>query len=533
MKSYNKKAEQSDITACLAKSSEAHLIDVNGKDTKLILAVKSNILCYSLTEETFLSTYEGHANHIQKLRFMEYTIDQKKEIDDIKNEYFISMATDEQILNLWKSSKKEQAKVITSPLKMLELKDKKQCIDVQMKQIAGQYYFAQCVTTHSVWGYVCNLKVKGEDKNMLKKCDYKVTLDNSLTKKNIFIISSKIVSESELVILKGNSQVLEVHQMAYLDEEGQSPGTDLKIELDSKATNGHSIDKNGDVEMLGLEYDQVQQKASKIENGVLEGIDIDKLQGKVETILQGKRSKAIKTGSLVAVLEQSLHANDIETINWVLSNVDVHVITETIKKVKKDTLQQLMQNILIKLQQGVQKASLLWLSIVLKLRWIDVIKFMTSQSTVHSAQSLSTIHTYLNRKTKNLSKYFEVRAKLQMVIENGEAMLSGDLQDAIEADEESKQDSVVEVGANSKFTRESHQVEQDSDDSEDIDEVVEDVDAVNDQRIEAGSEEGDSEDVDFKDALEQYGDEVFDEDEDDDLEMDVDEDDEDDDDEEA
>lgn len=89
----------------------------------------------------------------------------------------------------------------------------------------------------------------------------------------------------------------------------------------------------------------------------------------------------------------------------------------------KETLQQLLQNILIKLQQGVQKSSLLWLSIVLKLRWLEVIKYMNTRSTVHSQQSLSTIHTYLNRKTKNLSKYYEVRAKLQMVVESGEAIL--------------------------------------------------------------------------------------------------------------
>jgi len=99
------------------------------------------------------------------------------------------------------------------------------------------------------------------------------------------------------------------------------------------------------------------------------------------------------------------------------------VITQTIKKIKKDTLQQLLQNILIKLQQGVQKASLLWLSIVLKLRWLEIIKFMNTKSSVHSQQSLSTIHTYLNRKTRNMAKYYEVRAKLQMVVESGQAIL--------------------------------------------------------------------------------------------------------------
>lgn len=413
-KNFNKKSELTGETSGLSKTSEAHLIDVNGKDTKLLLAVKTNILCYSLIENKFLASYEGHVNNIHKVKFMEYTIDQKKEIDDVKKEYFISIAEGEQYCNIWKSTKKEND-TITAPAKMLELTDTKQCLDVQIKQIAGQYYFAICVTTHNVLGFICNLKSKHSDKNVLKKCDFKISMDKSLIKKNLFIVCSHIVNESEIIILKGNTHALDSHSVTYLDEEGKSPGVDLKIEPEVKDTHTNNIDKNGDVKMMGLEYDQIQQKSHKVQNGILEGLDIDRLQQKVGKLVHGDQKKALKTGSLVAVLEQSLHANDIETINWVLSNMDTHVIAETVKKVNKEALQQLMQNILIKLQQGAQKSSLLWLSIVLKLRWLDVIKFMNTKSSVHSEQSLSTIHTYLNRKTKNLPKYYEVRAKLQMV----------------------------------------------------------------------------------------------------------------------
>ena len=124
-KSLGKKDDKSQVISSLSKASEAHLIDVNGKDTKLILAVKTNILCYSLIDKVFVSSYEGHANPVKQLKFMEYTIEQKKEIDEVNKDYFMSIAESEQFCNMWKSSKKENDKVISHPLKMLELTDNK------------------------------------------------------------------------------------------------------------------------------------------------------------------------------------------------------------------------------------------------------------------------------------------------------------------------------------------------------------------------------------------------------------------------
>ena len=342
-----------------------------------------------------------------------------------------------------------------------------------MKQIAGQYYFATIVTTHSVWGYVCNLKSKLKDMSMLKKCDFKVSIDKALIKRNLFIVCANIINESDIVILNGNAQILHTHSFTYLNEEGKCPGTELKIEYEEKAEKTNGDHKNIDTKILGLEYDQIQSKHQKSSNAVLDGIEIDKIQDKVGAILKDTSKTALKTGSLVAVLEQSLHANDIETINWVISNTDLHIISETIRKVNKDTLHQLMQNILIKLQQGVQKSSLLWLSTVLKIRWIDVLKFVNKKSTIHSHQSISTLLSYLNRKTKNLTKYYEVRAKLQMVIESGKAM-AGDKMD-VDSDLE---DNINEPLENElKYQPLVYQKDQSSDD-EDIDEVVEDFDQV-------------------------------------------------------
>jgi len=379
---------------------------------------------------------------------MDYTVDQKKDMDSIKREYFLSIADNENYSNIWRSSKKEDNKTITAPAKMLELTDKNECIGLQIKQIAGHFFFATIISQSNVSGYICNLKAK--DKNVVKKCDFKVVLDKEIIKKSFYILNCDIINETEMVIFKGNAHRLDAHYITYLNDVGESAGMDIIIQPETQKDVINGDEKNGDVKMLGLEHDQIHANSTKLENGIFKGVDLDKLEEKVEDLLKKPAKPKIKTGSLVSVLEQSLHANDIETITWVLSNTDLQVINETVSSMKKESLSELMNAIMIKLQQGAQKSSLLWLGIVLKLRWLDVIKFRNN---------ISTVHTYLSRKSKNLSKYYELQAKLQMVVDSGIAMTAGaDME--VDLEEESKQPLVYQ---------------KDESESE-ADEIVEDID---------------------------------------------------------
>ena len=51
----------------------------------------------------------------------------------------MTYAENENTCNIWKCVQKESTQ--TSPLKILEFTDKK-CINMQMKQLAGKFYFA-------------------------------------------------------------------------------------------------------------------------------------------------------------------------------------------------------------------------------------------------------------------------------------------------------------------------------------------------------------------------------------------------------
>lgn len=327
-----------------------------------------------------------------------------------------------------------------------------------MKQIAGHFYFATVTSAQTLRGFVCNMKA--QDTSLIKKCNFTVSVDKSELKKNHFILKSDIINESELVVFKGNQHKLDIHFLTYLNDSGEpnegvtlfeGSATNLTLEVDEESKqNLNGETKNGDAKILGLEHDTIDPNSSKLQNGIFNGMDISHLESKVKDMTLKSGPKSIKSGSMVAVLEQSLHANDIETITWVLSNTDISVINQTVASIKKDALDSLMNSLIIKLQQGVQKASLMWLGVVLKLRWLDVMKFQSS---------IRTVHTYLNRKSKNLAKYYELQAKLQMVVDSGNAIhQSNDME--VDQDEESKGPLVFQ---------------KDESDSE-IDEVVEDID---------------------------------------------------------
>ena len=303
--------------------------------------------------------------------------------------------------------------------------------------------------------------MKAKDKTVVKKIDFSVEIAKKVIKKSHYIMTTGIINETELVIFKGNQHKLDIHYITYLNDEGE-PNQNVTLYEGSITSLTEVVDdhKNedeydGNTKILGLEHDTIDSNSTKLQNSIFNGLEIDHLEHRVESILKPKSIKGdIKSGSLVAVLEQSLHSNDIETINWVLSNTDLDVINQTIASLKKDSLNDLMNSLIIKMQQGVQKSSLLWLSSVLKLRWLDVMKFQ---------HSIRTVHTYLSRKSKNLSKYYELQAKLQMVVDSGmainsQSIINPDME--VDLEEESKEPLVYQ-----------------KDESEDeVDEVVEDID---------------------------------------------------------
>lgn len=115
--------------------------------------------------------------------------------------------------------------------------------------------------------------------------------------------------------------------------------------------------------MMSLEYEKAKPKYS---SSLFEGRDLAELDFQLHQRQLATPAKQMAAGSMVNALQQSLLSNDVETINWALSNTDEKVIVNTVRDLGKQSIQALVQNIFIKFQQGIEKAPLLWFSALLK-----------------------------------------------------------------------------------------------------------------------------------------------------------------------
>lgn len=197
-----------------------------------------------------------------------------------------------------------------------------------------------------------------------------------------------------------------------------------------------------------------------ISKGVLEGFDISTLHLKVDKLFKG--DKTTENESIISVLEQGLQENNVDAINFVVSITDLDTINNTVSRLTKDSLHQLMFNLLLNLQQKTHKGALLWLSSVLKSRWIDVLN-QVNKSSIHTKQTLVPMYSHLKSKTANMPKYFEAQAKIQMVLESRKQT------DNMEAEDEKHAEVLPE---------DSHKANQNLNNEESIDEVVEDIEQV-------------------------------------------------------
>ena len=151
-----------------------------------------------------------------------------------------------------------------------------------------------------------------------------------------------------------------------------------------------------------------------------------------------KKSKVSSTLSLAQVLKsydftsagQKL-PTDLETINWVLSHTEVSVIESTIHELDVNTLLGLLRILVAKLRVKVEKKSLLWLSAILKFRWMNILS-LQSDPVFRELMNVFTV------KSDNLVRYFELKAKLDMVIQCGSVTIDKDSLKLIEPLKEQK-----------------------------------------------------------------------------------------------
>lgn len=333
-----------------------HLLALNAAGTKVLVAVNTSIFMYSVEDGTLLQTYEGHAEVVTSLQF-------SNEGKDV----FVSIAHGEQFALVWRPTNSKD--VVTSPTKMLQLDDASKCDQVSLFHLAGDFYISLCMTQTELRVYLVNLKKS--KKNLVQKLDTVLRVNSH--SKSFQLIASSFKNDTEVMLYCGSIYSIESHRVKIINEEGEIVSKSIEIQSNSSEKKLKEVQQINDSNVMSLDFDKKNPKYGN--SSLFEGKKLNELTQSLFNDGLDTPAKGMVSGSLVTVLTQSLHSNDVETINWALSNTDVEVISDTIKGITRQTIHQLMTNLFIQFQQNLQKATLLWLSAVLKYRWSDVMKF--------------------------------------------------------------------------------------------------------------------------------------------------------------
>ena len=140
--------------------------------------------------------------------------------------------------------------------------------------------------------------------------------------------------------------------------------------------------------------------------------DDESLESKITSV----SSKNVKvTKSLGTVLTQALTADDTESLDWILSNRDDAVISNTLTSLKDHKLiSSLFKHIVIRFQSqdnNKQAGILLWLKSLISLHWLTIIKKADKEDLAQLGQ----IQSFIQKKTKTLDKVLLLKGKIEML----------------------------------------------------------------------------------------------------------------------
>ena len=377
----------------LSGSTAAHIIRVS--QSWILLAIRENILLYSLDSNTLHSRYEGHADIVKCLNF------------GTQGTNFVSSAENEGFVNVWKQADCDSTS--SSPFKMLEVGSWVTPNEVRMFHLEGDFYCAVAALDTSAAVFLVNLKKKKG--KLVQSPDTRIQLKHSKWVQGLITIDFWPIST--LVLLTGSLFWAQSHSVELFNDEGQIIKDTIEIDLNEAQSNSNGA-RHHDTTMLDATN---ASSAGYVPSTLFEGRAMAELEERLTSQALTTPKRVKQSDELSHVLSHSLQANDLETISWALSWTDVDDISTAVMNLNKNSLNSLLTHLLVKLKDGVQKSSLLWVSALLKYRWAEVLK-------LRKDPIYGQVLGYLDAKSKTMPRYFELKAKLDMVIQTHEVIAS-------------------------------------------------------------------------------------------------------------
>lgn len=196
-------------------------------------------------------------------------------------------------------------------------------------------------------------------------------------------ISAQLINETNISYIHGSVFGIKKSQVKLLDDAGKVQ-KDIVLQSNEASEKKEKNDKKevDQYQVMGIEEEgNARVNAVMARQLVPQTLQLSLFEDddNLESRLTSVSSKNVKvTKSLGTVLTQALTADDTETLDWVLSNREDAVISNTLISLKDHKLiSSLFKQIIIKFQsQDVAKQSgvLLWLKSLISLHWLTIIK---------------------------------------------------------------------------------------------------------------------------------------------------------------
>ena len=106
---------------------------------------------------------------------------------------------------------------------------------------------------------------------------------------------------------------------------------------------------------------------------------LDNIESRMTSVSQGTVAKSKPTASLSVVLKQALQSDDVEQLEWVVSQSDSVLVETTLKQLNDKTAITQFFHLVINKFHGEKQASLqlsvvTWLRTLLRLHWTSIVE---------------------------------------------------------------------------------------------------------------------------------------------------------------
>jgi len=374
-------------------------IDINKQGDMLLASKSSSIMLYDVSSKEVLKKFSGHTSAVKMLSFTE------------RGNFFVSASSDQHI-NLWNVNEIAPIKSFTSASVPHHIRLE------SLPKKSSYVLFSFSSSSTQVWRFekskVNDTKIKQNIQELTIKDRSKSTLMGALSEGALMRATGELVKPKfePLAILDGD-KLLENFKQTVTSEDAKA-----QEEEESKKPSHQEMVNKAKV-LAEYEHNTKLNGKQKEVNAEVAKAARKKLE-KVRSQDSEQMSKSLKlpsSGSIEKVFSQAIHLDDLDTINWCITQgQNLQTVQKTIERYPKDKLQPLLLRLIDIFQSAPMKANLtaVWIKSILSQHAPYLVTFPTL------AEPLMKIYSLIDTRTATYEKLIKVQGKLNFLLQFSE-----------------------------------------------------------------------------------------------------------------